>query len=67
MTTADLAQPAHDDHPPVDRHFGQATGGKVAMWMFIAQDGMSFGGLLLAYGLLRINAADWPVPAAPWR
>jgi heme/copper-type cytochrome/quinol oxidase subunit 3 len=45
---------------PVDEHVGKATGGKVAMWLFIAQDGFSFGGLLLAYGLLRIFADTWP-------
>ena len=45
---------------PVDEHVGKATGGKVAMWLFIAQDGFSFGGLLLAYGLLRIFAPSWP-------
>ncbi len=45
---------------PVDEHVGKATGGKVAMWLFIAQDGFSFGGLLLAYGLLRIYANAWP-------
>ncbi len=49
---------------PVDPHVGAATGGKVAMWLFIAQDGMSFGGLLLAYGILRVTAGDWPVPEA---
>jgi cytochrome c oxidase subunit III len=48
---------------PHDEHVGQATGGKVAMWLFIAQDGFSFGGLLLAYGLLRIFSHDWPVPS----
>ena len=48
---------------PHDDHVGKATGGKVAMWLFIAQDGFSFGGLLLAYGLLRIFSADWPVPS----
>ena len=55
----------HDDHGAAsdDPHFGNATGGKVAMWMFIAQDGMSFGALLLAYALTRIHATDWPVPA----
>jgi cytochrome c oxidase subunit III len=53
---------AHGDIPE-DRHVGKATGGKVAMWIFIAQDGFSFGGLLLAYGLLRIFAGDnWPAP-----
>ena len=45
-----------------DRQFGKATGGKIAMWMFIAQDGFSFGGLLLAYGLLRIWSDVWPGP-----
>jgi heme/copper-type cytochrome/quinol oxidase subunit 3 len=47
---------------PVDEHVGKATGGKVGMWLFIAQDGFSFGGLLLAYGLLRIFSTDWPGP-----
>jgi heme/copper-type cytochrome/quinol oxidase subunit 3 len=59
--TADLVH--HDDGVVEDEHFGKATGGKIAMWIFIAQDGMSFGGLLLAYGLLRVFAADWPDPA----
>jgi len=64
MTTADVAA-AHSahDHVPEDEHFGSATGGKVAMWMFIAQDGMSFGGLLVAYGILRFSAIEWPVPS----
>ncbi len=53
----------HDDHVTDDPHFGKATGGKIAMWMFIAQDGMSFGGLLFAYGVLRFTAEDWPVPS----
>ncbi len=71
MSTADAtadqvledAHGHHDDGVTEDAHFGKATGGKIAMWMFIAQDGMSFGGLLLAYGLLRIFSTDWPVPA----
>ncbi|MFT7463331.1 MAG: cytochrome c oxidase subunit 3 [Pseudohongiellaceae bacterium] len=64
MTTADVAA-AHSahDHVPEDEHFGSATGGKIAMWMFIAQDGMSFGGLLVAYGVLRASAIEWPIPA----
>lgn len=69
MTTADLAGhvDGHDDHGsdvPYDEHFGKATGGKIAMWMFIAQDGMSFGGLLFAYGVIRASAESWPDPAA---
>jgi len=66
MSTASLAHgnpAAHGGHDEVehDPHVGKATGGKVAMWLFIAQDGFSFGGLLLAYGMLRIYARDyWP-------
>ncbi len=68
MTAADLAGHAdgHDDHGsdvPFDKHFGKATGGKIAMWMFIAQDGMSFGGLLFAYGVIRSSADSWPNPS----
>ena len=48
---------------PHDPHVGSATGGKVGMWIFIAQDGMAFGGLLLAYAILRFTAVDWPVPS----
>jgi len=65
-TTVQASAHGHDDsHDLVtdDQHFGQATGGKIAMWMFLAQDGMSFGGLLFAYGVLRFTAADWPVPS----
>ena len=65
MSTAQAANTeGHDDHGvPWDNHFGKASGGKVGMWIFIAQDGMSFGGLLFAYGVLRATSADWPVPA----
>jgi heme/copper-type cytochrome/quinol oxidase subunit 3 len=33
------------------------------MWVFLAGDAMSFGGLLAAYGALRFGSSDWPVPA----
>jgi cytochrome c oxidase subunit 3 len=60
MDTSHAAPTAHVSTPADDQHFGQATGGKVGMWMFIAQDGMAFGGLLLAYGLMRVWADHWP-------
>ena len=38
--------------------------GKLGMWIFLAGDAMSFGGLLAGYGALRIAAGDkWPSPA----
>ena len=43
--------------------FGTAYGGKVGMWMFLLTDGMSFAGLLLAYGILRAGSHSWPDPS----
>jgi heme/copper-type cytochrome/quinol oxidase subunit 3 len=58
----DTSHAVHAADPADSKRFGNATGGKVGMWIFIAQDGMAFGGLLLAYGLLRIFAEHWPAP-----
>jgi heme/copper-type cytochrome/quinol oxidase subunit 3 len=33
------------------------------MWIFLAADAMSFGGLLAAYGALRYGDPTWPIPA----
>jgi heme/copper-type cytochrome/quinol oxidase subunit 3 len=33
------------------------------MWIFLASDAMGFGGLLLAYAMLRVRATAWPDPA----
>src|SRR5580765_3868390 len=43
--------------------FGVATSGKVGMWIFLLTDAMSFGGLLLAYAILRSGAHNWPDPS----
>jgi heme/copper-type cytochrome/quinol oxidase subunit 3 len=32
------------------------------MWIFLATDAMGFGGLLMAYALLRVHADQWPDP-----
>jgi len=37
--------------------------GKLGMWLFLAGDAMSFGGLIVGYGLLRHASASWPVPS----
>ena len=40
------------------------TDGKMAMWIFLGSDGMSFMGLIAAYIVLRINNLEtWPSPA----
>lgn len=38
------------------------TTGKVGMFMFLATDLMGFGALLMAYGILRVHANEWPDP-----
>jgi len=59
----------HEDPPDPHGHgggkvlpadeYGKATNGKIAMWMFLVSDAFSFGGLLLAYGILRSGAHTW--------
>src|SRR3982750_1002878 len=36
--------------------------GKVGMWLFLVSDALTFGGLLAAYGALRIGNKEWPDP-----
>jgi len=53
---------AHGHGPvvwPVDRQFGTAGIGKIAMWLFLVSDAFSFFGLLLGYGILRGEAKVW--------
>lgn len=46
----------------VDPEFGVATPGKIAMWLFLMTDAMSFSGFLLGYAVLR-TTQEWPNPA----
>ena len=55
----------HADHAIEERNdpqFGKASIGKLAMWIFLVTDAMSFSGFLLAYGVLR-STREWPVPS----
>jgi len=36
--------------------------GKFGMWIFLAGDAMSFGILLVGYGVLRAASSNWPIP-----
>jgi cytochrome c oxidase subunit 3 len=44
---------------------GQASALKVGMWIFLISDALTFGGLLLAYGILRAGARQWWAPGEP--
>jgi cytochrome c oxidase subunit 3 len=55
-----------DERPlPPDEHFGDATPGKIGMWIFLLSDANMFAGLLLAYGVLRGGADVWRPPDQP--
>jgi heme/copper-type cytochrome/quinol oxidase subunit 3 len=63
MSATATADHGEHDGPievPEDPQYGFATPGKLAMWIFLLSDGFSFGGLLLAYGILRGGAKTWP-------
>lgn len=54
---------AVDPHPGSRQYLGVTTG-KLAMWLFLGSDGMSFMGLIAAYVALRIGNLDtWPIPS----
>lgn len=64
------AEADHHDHGPItdwpeDAQMGKASPGKIAMWFFLLSDAMSFGGLLLAYAILRARADTWVQKGEP--
>jgi cytochrome c oxidase subunit III len=66
--TADHAHDGGHHHGhilPRDEFFGDATSGKIGMWIFLLSDAFSFGGLLLGYGILRGGANIWKHPGEP--
>jgi cytochrome c oxidase subunit III len=50
---------------PPDAQYGAATPGKIGMWIFLISDAFSFGGLLIAYGILRARTTPWVAPGEP--
>jgi heme/copper-type cytochrome/quinol oxidase subunit 3 len=50
---------------PPDAHYGAATPGKIGMWIFLVSDAFSFGGLLIAHGILRAGQTEWVPPGEP--
>jgi heme/copper-type cytochrome/quinol oxidase subunit 3 len=55
------------EHPlgvePAESPLTPESWGKLGMWVFLAADAMSFGGLLAGYGALRYGDPNWPHPA----
>jgi heme/copper-type cytochrome/quinol oxidase subunit 3 len=53
------------DQWPDDVHTGQASMGKIGMWIFLLSDALTFAGFLLAYGILRGGSDQWIMPSEP--
>jgi heme/copper-type cytochrome/quinol oxidase subunit 3 len=49
---------------PAESPLTPESWGKLGMWVFLAGDAMSFGGLLAGYGALRYYDPTWPNPAS---
>jgi heme/copper-type cytochrome/quinol oxidase subunit 3 len=54
---------AHASVHPAETPLTPESWGKLGMWLFLAGDAMSFGGLIVGYGILRHASKNWPVPA----
>jgi heme/copper-type cytochrome/quinol oxidase subunit 3 len=48
---------------PAESPLTPESWGKLGMWVFLAADAMSFGGLLAGYGALRYGDPTWPQPS----
>ncbi|MGH7808929.1 MAG: cytochrome c oxidase subunit 3, partial [Candidatus Binatia bacterium] len=53
----------HGGAEPAEAPLTPESWGKLGMWLFLAGDAMSFGGLIVGYGILRHASKTWPVPA----
>ncbi len=61
MSQADVTMGSHGSDLMVGRPFAVPTK-KLAMWLFIIADTMTFAACLVAYGFLRNGSPDWPRP-----
>ena len=48
---------------PAESPLTPESWGKLGMWIFLAGDAMSFGGLICAYAALRLGSPNWPTPS----
>ena len=61
MSQADLTMEGHSTGLTVGPVFSIPTK-KLAMWLFIIADTMTFAACLVAYGFVRNGSPDWPRP-----
>lgn len=61
MSQAELTMDGHSTSPMVGTAFSIPSK-KLAMWLFIIADTMTFAACLVVYGFLRNGASNWPRP-----
>jgi cytochrome c oxidase subunit III len=63
-----VSQAAALDHAlgvePAESPLTPESWGKLGMWIFLAGDAMSFGGLICGYAALRFADVNWPIPSS---
>jgi heme/copper-type cytochrome/quinol oxidase subunit 3 len=60
---SEAAAVMHVGAEPQESPLTPESSGKLGMWLFLAGDAMSFGCLIVGYGILRHASKDWPVPS----
>ena len=58
-----MSEAATLQREPAESPLTPESWGKLGMWIFLCGDAMTFGTLIVTFGIMRIAAADWPVPA----
>ena len=53
----------HHAAEPAESPLTPESWGKLGMWIFLCGDAMTFGTLIVTFGIMRIAADNWPVPA----
>src|SRR5262249_54919068 len=61
-TMSEAAAAMHAGVEPQETPLTPESWGKLGMWLFLAGDAMSFGCLIVGYGILRHASSKWPVP-----
>jgi len=64
VSSAAVAEHGHGLVEPAESPLTPESWGKLGMWVFLAADAMSFGGLLAGYGALRYGDPTWPKPSS---
>ena len=60
---SEAAAATHAGAEPAEAPLTPENWGKLGMWLFLAGDAMSFGCLIVGYGIVRYASKTWPVPS----